>query len=399
MDLSYSAEEEAFRAELRLFLAEKLTPEMAEAVRLGHGLCKEDYERWHAILNQRGWLAPNWPREFGGCEWSPVQRHIFEEECCRAHAPRIVPFGLSMLAPVLQKFGSKQQQDHYLPRILSGQDWWCQGYSEPGAGSDLASLQTRAVRDGDSYVVNGQKTWTTLGQYANWIFCLVRTDTTVKQQAGISFLLIDMDTPGIEVRPIILLDGTHEVNEVWFTDVRVPVENLVGEENKGWTYAKYLLTHERTNIAGVGFSQAGLAAVKRLARSQQHRGRPLIENPHFAARVARVEIDLMAMSTTNLRIISAAAKGQAPGVESSMLKVKGTQIRQEINDLARRAAGVYAMPFASEAVEGSNAAPIGPDGTATVTAQYFNNRKLSIFGGSNEIQRNIIAKVKLGGRA
>jgi len=304
-----------------------------------------------------------------------------------------------MLAPVLQKFGSKQQQDHYLPRILSGQDWWCQGYSEPGAGSDLASLQTRAVRDGDSYVVNGQKTWTTLGQYANWIFCLVRTDTTVKQQAGISFLLIDMDTPGIEVRPIILLDGTHEVNEVWFTDVRVPVENLVGEENKGWTYAKYLLTHERTNIAGVGFSQAGLAAVKRLARSQQHRGRPLIENPHFAARVARVEIDLMAMSTTNLRIISAAAKGQAPGVESSMLKVKGTQIRQEINDLARRAAGVYAMPIASEAVEGSNAAPIGPDGTATVTAQYFNNRKLSIFGGSNEIQRNIIAKVKLGGRA
>ncbi|WIY26184.1 acyl-CoA dehydrogenase family protein [Parasedimentitalea psychrophila] len=397
MDLNYSVEEQAFRAELRLFLAEKLPPEMADAVREGRGLGKEDYERWHAILNQRGWLAPNWPREFGGCEWSAVQRHIFEEECARAHAPRIVPFGLSMLAPVLQKFGSKAQQDHYLPRILSGQDWWCQGYSEPGAGSDLASLKTKALRDGDHYVVNGQKTWTTLGQHANWIFCLVRTDPTVKQQAGISFLLIDMDTPGIEVRPIILLDGSAEVNEVWFSDVRVPVENLVGVENKGWTYAKYLLTHERTNIAGVGFSQAGLAAVKRLARSQQHRGRPLIENPHFAARVARVEIDLMAMSTTNLRIVSAAAKGQAPGVESSMLKVKGTLIRQEINDLARRAAGVYAMPFASEAVLGSNEAPIGPDGTAAVAAQYFNNRKLSIFGGSNEIQRNIIAKVKLGG--
>jgi len=397
MDLSYSVEEQAFRAEVRGFVSDNLPLELALTVRDGRSLGKEGHDRWHALLNAQGWLAPNWPKEFGGCEWGAVQRHIFEEECCRANAPRIVPFGLSMLAPVLQKFGSKAQQDHYLPRILSGEDWWCQGYSEPGAGSDLASLKTKAVRDGDAYVVNGQKTWTTLGQYANWIFCLVRTDSTVKQQAGISFLLIDMDTPGIEVRPITLLDGGAEVNEVWFTDVRVPVENLVGEENKGWTYAKYLLTHERTNIAGVGFSQAGLAAVKRLARSEQHRGRPLIMNPHFAARVAQVEIDLMAMSTTNLRIISAAAKGQAPGVESSMLKVKGTQIRQEINDLARRAAGVYAMPFASEAVEGSNEEPIGPEGTATVAAQYFNNRKLSIFGGSNEIQRNIIAKVKLGG--
>lgn len=248
-------------------------------------------------------------------------------------------------------------------------------------------------------MVNGQKTWTTLGQYANWIFCLVRTDSTVKQQEGISFLLIDMNTPGIEVRPIILLDGTHEVNEVWFTDVRVPVENLVGEENKGWTYAKYLLTHERTNIAGVGFSQAGLDAVKRMARVEMSGGRPLIENPHFAARLARVEIDLMAMATTNLRIISRAAAGQAPGVESSMLKVKGTIIRQEINDLARRAAGIYAMPFASEEVEGGNEPPVGPDRSGPVSAQYFNNRKLSIFGGSNEVQRNIIAKVKLGGGA
>ena len=398
MDLNYSAEELAFREEVREFLREELPTDLSDAVREGRSIGKEGHERWHSILNARGWLAPNWPRAYGGCAWNAVERHIFEEECCRAHAPRIVPFGLTMLGPVLQKFGSDAQRDYFLPRILSGEHWWCQGYSEPGAGSDLASLRTRAVRDGDHYVVNGQKTWTTLGQYANWIFCLVRTDPDAKQQEGISFLLIDMDTPGIEVRPIILLDGTHEVNEVWFTDVRVPVENLVGEENQGWTYAKYLLTHERTNIAGVGFSQAGLDAVKRLARQQMHRGRPLAENPHFAARLAQVEIDLMAMATTNLRIISAAAAGQAPGVESSMLKVKGTEIRQEINDLARRAAGAYAMPFASEALEGDNSNLAQPEGTAAVSAQYFNNRKLSIFGGSNEIQKNIIAKVKMGGR-
>ncbi len=397
MDLSYTDEERAFREEVRQFLAEKLPKELSEKVRRGRELTKDDHERWHAILNDQGWLATNWPKEFGGAAWNAVQRHIFEEEAAAHHAPRIVPFGLSMLAPVLQKFGSKEQQDYWLPRILSGEDWWCQGYSEPGAGSDLASLKTTAVKDGDHYIVNGQKTWTTLGQHANMIFCLVRTDKDVKQQEGISFLLIDMDTPGITVRPIILLDGGAEVNEVFFDDVKVPAENLVGEENKGWTYAKYLLTHERTNIAGVGFSQAGLAAVKRIAKSEMAGGRPLIENPHFAARVAQAEIDLMAMATTNLRIISKAAAGQAPGVESSMLKVKGTIIRQEINDLARRAAGVYAMPFASDAVAGSNDALPDPNEAGPVAAQYFNNRKLSIFGGSNEIQRQIIAKTVLGG--
>ncbi|SHE82086.1 Acyl-CoA dehydrogenase [Ruegeria intermedia] len=396
MDLSYTDEEKAFRDEVRGFLAEKLPKEISDKIRAGRNIGKDGYEWWHATLNARGWLNFNWPKEFGGAEWNAIQRHIFEEECAAAYAPRIVPFGLSMLGPVLQKFGSKAQQDYFLPRILNGEHWWCQGYSEPGAGSDLASLKTRAVRDGDHYVVNGQKTWTTLAQYANWIFCLVRTDPEAKAQEGISFLLIDMNTPGIEVRPIVLLDGTPEVNEVFFDDVRVPVENLVGEENKGWTYAKYLLTHERTNIAGVGFSQAGLDMVKRIARIETANGRPLIENPHFAARLARVEIDLMAMATTNMRIISKAAAGQAPGVESSMLKVKGTIIRQEINDLARRAVGPYAMPFASEAVAGDND-PIGPDYAAPVAAQYFNNRKLSIFGGSNEIQRGIIAKVKMGG--
>nr|WP_217354845.1 acyl-CoA dehydrogenase family protein [Ruegeria arenilitoris] len=394
--MNYTDEEKAFRDEVRAFLAEKLPKEILDKIRAGRNIGKEGYEWWHATLNERGWLNFNWPKEFGGAEWNAVQRHIFEEECAAAYAPRIVPFGLSMLGPVLQKFGSKAQQDYFLPRILNGEHWWCQGYSEPGAGSDLASLKTRAVRDGDHYVVNGQKTWTTLAQYANWIFCLVRTDPEAKAQEGISFLLIDMNTPGIEVRPIVLLDGTPEVNEVFFDDVRVPVENLVGEENKGWTYAKYLLTHERTNIAGVGFSQAGLDMVKRIARIETANGRPLIENPHFAARLARVEIDLMAMATTNMRIISKAAAGQAPGVESSMLKVKGTIIRQEINDLARRAVGPYAMPFASEAVAGDND-PIGPDYAAPVAAQYFNNRKLSIFGGSNEIQRGIIAKVKMGG--
>ncbi|MEO9822564.1 MAG: acyl-CoA dehydrogenase family protein [Paracoccaceae bacterium] len=397
MDLSYSPQEQAFRTEVKAFLKDDLPPEIADKVRRGAELTKGDMDRWHSILNARGWLAQNWPKSFGGAEWNAVQRHIWEEEAAAANAPRIVPFGLSMLAPVLMKFGSKAQQSHWLPRLLDGSDWWCQGYSEPGAGSDLASLKTRAVRDGDHYVVNGQKTWTTLGQHANMIFCLVRTDPDVKQQEGISFLLIDMDTPGIEVRPIILLDGSHEVNEVWFTDVRVPVENLVGEENKGWSYAKYLLTHERTNIAGVGYSRAGLDNVKRIARSARHNGKPLIQNPHFAARMAQVEIDLSAMATTNLRIISKAAAGEAPGVEASMLKVKGTIIRQEINDLARRAVGPYAMPFASEAVEGANDGVPDPFEAGPVAADYFNNRKLSIFGGSNEIQRGIIAKVKLGG--
>lgn len=397
MDLTYSAEDLAFRDEVRAFLDEKLTKELSDKIRLGGDLTKADMDGWHATLNAQGWLAPNWPKEYGGAEWNAVQKHIFDDECARAHAPRIVPFGLGMLAPVLQKFGNQAQKDHWLPRILTGEDWWCQGYSEPGAGSDLASLKTKAVRDGDHYIVNGQKTWTTLGQHANMIFCLVRTDATVKQQEGISFLLIDMDTPGIEVRPIILLDGSPEVNEVWFTDVKVPVENLVGEENKGWTYAKYLLTHERTNIAGVGFSTAGLASIKRIAKAEMSGGKPLIENPHFAARVANVEIDLMAMSTTNLRIISKAAGGGTPGVEASMLKVKGTIIRQEINDLARRAVGAYAMPFASELVEGTNEPLPDPHGAGPVAAQYFNNRKLSIFGGSNEIQRGIIAKVEMGG--
>jgi len=396
MDLSYTSEEQAFRNEVRHWLKTTLPRDLSEKVRLGKRLGKADMETWHRLLNARGWLAPTWPIEHGGCAWDALQRHIFEEECCLAHAPRTVPFGLTMLAPVLLAYGNDAQRARFLPRILSGEDWWCQGYSEPGAGSDLASLKTRAERDGDHYVVNGQKTWTTLGQHANWIFCLVRTDPEAKKQAGISFLLIEMNTPGVTVRPIVLLDGDAEVNEVFFDNVRVPVENLVGEENKGWTYAKYLLTHERTNIAGVGFSAAILETLKGAAAGITEGGKPLAENPIFAARMAQAEIDLMAMATTNLRLLSAAAQGEAPGVESSMLKLQGTILRQELTSLLRRAFGPDAMPAQPDFLEGGdNATAMGPDNAASAALTYFNMRKLSIFGGANEVQRNIISKAVL----
>ncbi len=397
MDLAYSAEEESFRVEVRAFLEAKLPAQMKNKMKLGKRLSKDDLVEWHAILNEQGWLAVNWPEEHGGTGWTSVQKHIFDEECWSAGAPRIVPFGLNMLAPVLMKFGSEEQKAHYLPRILDGTDWWCQGYSEPGSGSDLASLRTSAVREGDHYIVNGQKTWTTLGHFANWIFCLVRTSTEGKPQEGISFLLIDMDTPGIEVRPIILLDGEHEVNEIFFDNVKVPVGNLVGEENKGWTYAKYLLTHERTGTANIGNSNAALDKLKKIATEQKKGGKPLLDDPYFAARFAKVEMELNALKTTNLRILAQADAGAAAGPESSMLKVKGTIVRLEINDLARRALGPYALPFSSEALEeGTNEEPIGPDYANPIAAKYFNNRKMPIYAGSNEVQRGIISKTKLG---
>ncbi|NKX43806.1 acyl-CoA dehydrogenase family protein [Roseicyclus persicicus] len=390
MDLTYSPKERAFQAEVRAFLAEALPPDIAAKVAARRELGKAEMDRWHAILNAKGWLAGPWPKAFGGQGWGPVESHIFEEECCRANAPRIVPFGLKMLAPVLMTYGTPAQQAEYLPRILDGRDWWCQGYSEPGAGSDLASLKTRAVRDGDHYVVNGQKTWTTLGQHANRIFCLVRTRTDGKPQEGISFLLVDLDTPGIEMRPIRLIEGGYEVNEVFFTDVRVPVTNLVGQENEGWTIAKFLLGHERTNIAGVGFSLQALEQVKALACRVTRGGKPLIRNPLFAARLAAVEAELEAMRITNLRMLDRAARGGRLTTEPSMLKIKGTVIRQAINDLARRALGPAAAPFPSEDLEAN--LQIAPEGHARNAASYFNNRKISIYGGSNEIQRNILAK-------
>ncbi len=397
MDLQFTTEELAFRDEVRGFLKDKLPEDLSHKVKNGLQLSKQDMERWHAILNERGWLANHWPEQHGGPGWSAVQKFIFEHECALAGTPRIVPFGLSMLGPVLIKYGNEAQKAHWLPRILNGADWWCQGYSEPGSGSDLASVKTSAVRDGVHYIVNGQKTWTTLGQHANMIFCLVRTNREAKAQQGISFLLVDMNSPGVEVRPIITLDGEHEVNEVFFTDVKVPVENLVGEENKGWTYAKYLLTYERTNIAGVGFSVAGLEKLKAVAGRMLRNGKPLTQDPLFAARLAKVEIDLENMKTTNLRVIAAVAGGGVPGAESSMLKIRGTEIRQEILSLVRRAMGPYAAPFIEEALQAGYDQPaIGDTAAATAAAAYFNYRKLSIFGGSNEIQKNIISKMILG---
>jgi len=390
MDLTYSPAERAFQTDVRDFLAENLPPALSQKVNARRELTKDDMERWHATLNARGWLAGPWPKAFGGQGWGPIEQHIFEEECCLAGAPRIVPFGLKMLGPVLMKFGTPEQQATYLPRILDGTDWWCQGYSEPGAGSDLASLKTRAERDGDDYVINGQKTWTTLGQHANRIFCLVRTKADGKPQEGISFVLVDLDTPGIEMRPIRLIEGGHEVNEVFFTDVRVPVTNRVGAENEGWTIAKFLLGHERTNIAGVGFSVQALEQVKQLAGKVMRGGQPLIQNTLFAARLARIEAELEAMKITNLRMLARAAQGDRLGAEPSMLKIKGTEIRQAINDLARRALGPAAAPFPSEDLDGN--LPIAPEGHAHDAASYFNNRKISIYGGSNEIQRNILAK-------
>jgi alkylation response protein AidB-like acyl-CoA dehydrogenase len=394
MDLNYSPQEKAFQDEVRGFLAKALPADIARKVAKDAELTKSEMERWHAILNDKGWLGGPWPKAFGGQGWGPVEQHIFEEECCLANAPRIVPFGIRMLGPVLMKFGSPAQQAEYLPRILDGRDWWCQGYSEPGAGSDLASLKTRAERDGDHYVINGQKTWTTLGQHANRIFCLVRTRFDGKPQQGISFVLVDLDTPGIEMRPIRLIEGGYEVNEVFFTDVRVPVSNLVGVENEGWTIAKFLLLHERTNIAGTGFSTQAFQHLKTLARTLRRDGKRLIDQPLFAARLAEVEAELDAVKITNLRMLSRAAEGGALTFEPSMLKIKGTEIRQAINDLARRAMGPAAAPFPSEELEGN--AALMPEGHAGHAASYFNNRKISIYGGSNEIQRNVLAKGMMG---
>ena len=397
MDLNFTPQDEAFRAEVQAFLKAKLPERIATKVKAGQRLSKADQDEWHAILNERGWLANHWPEAYGGPGWGAVEKFIFDTECALAGGPRIVPFGVNMLGPVLIRFGNEAQKKYRLPRILSGEDWWCQGYSEPGAGSDLASVKTTAVRQGDHYIVNGQKTWTTQGQHANMIFCLVRTDREAKAQSGISFLLVDMKSPGVELRPIRTLDGDKEVNEVFFTDVKVPVENLVGEENKGWTYAKYLLTYERTGIAGVGFCIAALAKLKVIAAKVMKNGKPLDQDPLFAARMAQVEIDLENMKTTNLRVIAAVAGGGVPGAESSMLKIRGTEIRQEILSLMRRAVGPYALPFIEEAqYEGYADEPVGPKEAATAAANYFNYRKLSIFGGSNEIQKNIISKMILG---
>ena len=397
MDLAFTATEQAFRAEVRAFLEAELPPEIRRKALEGLYVSRDDTVRWQRILHRHGWGGPGWPRAFGGTGWGPVEQYIFEEECAAGGAPRLLPFGLKMVGPVIMEFGSEAQQRRFLPRILSGEDWWCQGYSEPGAGSDLASLRTRAERRGDRYVVNGQKTWITLAQHADWIFCLVRTDPAAKAQAGISFLLVDMRSPGVTVRPIIMLDGGHEVNEVWFEDVSVPVENRVGEENRGWTYAKFLLGHERANIAGVGILKRELGRLKHIASRESRRGRPLLHDPLFAARLAEVEIELWALELTNLRVVSAEAERRAPGPEASLLKIKGTELQQAVSELAMQAVGPQALPFRPEALEaGFQGEPVGPPYAAPLAATYLNRRKASIYGGSNEIQKNIVAQAILG---
>ena len=397
MDLNYSAADDAFRQEVRGWLQANLPKDIQDKVLNHRRLNREDFVRWHKALAAKGWSVPHWPVEWGGTGWSPIQKHIWDEECAQIGAPGVLPFGVSMVAPVIMKYGNEAQKRYFLPRIVDCTDWWCQGYSEPGSGSDLASVKTRAVREGDHYIVNGQKTWTTLGQHADMIFCLVRTDPDAKKQEGISFLLIDMKTPGITVRPIIMLDEEHEVNEVFFDNVKVPVDNLIGEENRGWTYAKYLLGHERTGIARVGNSKRELAFLKRVALQHQKNGKPLLQDPVFGAKVASLEIELLALEITVLRVVSSESAGKGPGPEASLLKIKGTQIQQMLTELMVEAVGPYAQPFDPSYLEGETQQAItGDNDAAPLAPYYFNYRKTSIYGGSNEIQRNIISQMILG---
>jgi alkylation response protein AidB-like acyl-CoA dehydrogenase len=397
MNLEFTDSEIAFRQQVRAFLKQELPSEISRKVLEHKRLHKEDHLRWQKLLYRQGWIAPGWPIEHGGAGWSAVQRHIFEDECAAAGAPRVIPFGVDMVGPVMIAFGDEAQKRFYLPRILSSEHWWCQGYSEPGAGSDLASLKTRAERDGEHYVVNGQKTWNTLGQHADMIFCLVRTDSEVKKQEGISFLLIDMKSPGITVRPIATMEGEHEVNEIWFDNVRVPIENRVGAQGKGWSIAKFLLSHERTGIAAVGRSKRELVLLKQIASSERKNGRPLIEDVRFRDKISSVEIDLMALEITNLRVLATDREGRAPGPEASILKIKGSEIQQTLTELMLEAVGPYAQPFIPDAMEvDSDSEAVGPAYASALAARYFNYRKVTIYGGSNEIQKNIISQMILG---
>ena len=392
MDLNFTAEELAFRAEVRAWVAANLPPELSRKVHHALRLTREDLQGWARILGSRGWLGWGWPKAFGGPGWNAVQRHLFEEECALAGAPRVPPFGPVMVAPVIMAFGSKAQQERFLPGIASGDVWWSQGYSEPGAGSDLASLKTRAERRGDVYLVNGQKTWTTLGQYGDWIFCLVRTGTEGKPQTGISFLLIDMKSPGVTVRPIVLLDGEPEVNEVFFDKVEVPVENLVGEENKGWTYAKFLLGNERSNIADVNRSKRELERLKRIARAQG-----LWDDLRFRDQIALLEVDIVALEMMVLRVLSAEKSGNKQLDVAGLLKIRGSEIQQRYTELMMLAGGPLTRAFVYEAMDaGWQGDPVGATTLMPLAGSYFNMRKTTIYGGSNEVQRNIVAQTLLG---
>jgi alkylation response protein AidB-like acyl-CoA dehydrogenase len=390
MHVTFSDEELAFREEVRSFFRDEMPDDIRAAMDQGGELDPEKQIRWQKILYEKGWAGVNWPVEYGGTGWTPVQKYIFAREEGFANAPRVIPFGLNMVGPVIYTFGNDEQKRRFLPDILASNVWWSQGYSEPGAGSDLASLKTTADLVGDHYVVNGTKTWTTLGQHSDWIFCLVRTSSDVaRRQEGISFLLIDMKTPGITIKPIILVDGTHEVNEIFFDNVEVPVENLVGEEGKGWTYGKVLLQHERTNSANTFRSAYELRELRKQAERSVRGAPPLAEDRNFMRKLAAVEVDLKSLEYIELRTLAAVASGKAPGPESSFLKIKGTEILQAIDELKMEAAGYYALPYNADSSVG--------EGAETQSAlSYFNHRKVTIFAGSNEIQKNIIAKHVLG---
>ncbi|PQA79146.1 acyl-CoA dehydrogenase family protein [Rhodoferax sp. TS-BS-61-7] len=393
MDLAFTPEEQTFREEIRAWVGENLPADIAHKVHNALELTRDDMQRWAKILGKKGWLGFGWPKEFGGPGWTAVQKHLFEEECALAGAPRIVPFGPVMVAPVIMAFGTPEQHQRFLPGIASGEVWWSQGYSEPGSGSDLASVKTRAERQGNNFIVNGQKTWTTLGQYGEWIFCLVRTSTEGKPQTGISFLLIDMKSPGVTVRPIIMLDGGHEVNEVFFDNVEVPAENLIGEENKGWTYAKHLLSHERTNIADVNRSKRELERLKRIAKREG-----VWEDSRFRDEIAKLEVDVIALEMLVLRVLSAEKSGKNSLDIAGLLKIRGSEIQQRYSELMMLAAGPFALPLVREAMEAGwqGDFPGGELGNAPLASHYFNLRKTTIYGGSNEVQRNIVSQVVLG---
>ena len=398
MNADFTAEDLKFQKEVQDFLKAEFPQDIKHKVDNGIRLEKDDFVRWQKILNNRGWVAPNWPEEFGGTGWTPTQKYIFAMEMGLYGAMAPMAFGVNMVAPVIYTYGNEEQKKRFLPDILESNVWWCQGYSEPNAGSDLASLKTTATRDGDHYVVNGTKTWTTLGQHADWIFCLVRTDNTAKKQEGISFLLIDMKTPGIKVSPIYLLDDEPEVNEVHFDNVRVPVENLIGEENQGWTYAKVLLTHERTGIAQVPNSKLKLRKLRDLAeKTPDGFGGNLLNDQVFSRKLAEVEIQVLALEFAELRTLAAVSVGKAPGPESSILKIVGTEATQFIDELYMEVAGYHSLPHVpAQFAEGFSGERIGTGSLVNSSNVYFNNRKKSIYGGSNEIQKNIISKAVLG---
>jgi len=398
MDLAFTEEDRAFRDEVRAFFTEAVPADIREKMDRGLHLAKEDYVRWQKILYEQGWIAPHWPVEYGGCGWDATKLTIFHTEMGLAGAPRPIPFGLNMLGPVIYTFGSEAQKAEHLPAILKSDVWWAQGYSEAAAGSDLAALKMSAVRDGDEYVLNGAKLWTTLAHWADWIFVLARTAKTEKPQEGISFLLVDMRAPGISVEPVITIDGFHHVNQVNFQDVRVPVANRVGEENKGWTYAKFLLAHEREAIADVGSKKRMLARIRQLAQEVEADGRPLIEDADFAARLADLEIQLRGLEYTELRFLDARTRGEERGIEPSVLKLRGTELQQALSELAVEALGYYALPYPDGFADpGRNEPDIGPEGAAGDVANFLYSRAATIYGGSNEIQRNIMAKLLLRG--